>query len=192
MRIEREDLSSSPNVITVAEAKEHLRLTHTEHDAYITALLYATEDHISEITGVMLRRHRMRFFFRPEIVFTVPFVPAFTLEKVGYYPDDGSAFTEMAAADYIVLRYGNQLQICFESLPSVIHEGMRVDVLVGYAAPIDNEKIKLGVKLLLAHLYHNMLPATDTQLWKVPWSLGMFLAGLRATKMTEVTNASSS
>jgi uncharacterized phiE125 gp8 family phage protein len=192
MRVERQDLTSAPNTVTVAKAKKHLRITHAEHDDYLKALLFAAEDHISEITGVMLRRHRLRIFFDPITVFTVPYIPVYGLEKVGYYPDDGSAFVEMTATEYVILRYGNQLRIAFNTIPAIHENGMRVDVLAGYPSAINDEKVKLGVKLLVAHLYHNMLPAGDVRLWNVPWSLSFFLSSLRYTQLSEITNASSS
>lgn len=192
MRIERQDLSSGSNVITLAEAKEQLRVTHSDHDDYLTALIRVAEDVIFDSTGVLLRRHRLRIFFEPTLVLVIPVIPVFELEKVGYYPKEGTSFVQLAADDYIVLHYGNEMRIAFNNIPSLYGQAMRADVLAGYPSAINDEKAKWGAKLLVGHMYHNNLPASETSLSKIPWSLSMFLAGLRATMTTEVTNASDS
>lgn len=186
MRIEKSDLSSGPSSVTLAEIKAHLRLTHDDHDTYLTALLKAAEDHLSDITGVLLRYHRLRIFFEPELVVTVPYMPCHSVERVVYYPKDGTPFVTMTRdTDYIVLKYGGETRISFDRLPDVEGEGMRVDVLAGFNQSVSDPNVEMGIKLLVAHLYHNMLPAEDARKWKLPWGLAAFLGTLRHGRILE-------
>lgn len=190
MRIEKQELLTEPNILTVAQAKEHLRLTHSEHDALIKSLILAIEDHLSDLLGVVLRQKKYKIYISPRTIlpsvssgltatFEVPFVPA-TVQQVGVFPLDGSGFTLLVPTDdYVVLQSGKNVRILFNTIPNVEDEQIRIDVTVGYAAPVDDPQVKLVTKLLLAHLYHNNLPATETELKKVPWSLGVMLTNLR-------------
>lgn len=72
--------------VTLAEAKAHLRIEHTDDDVYIDSLIGAASHHIERVTGVTLTwtRYRVQYEAFPDY-FTLPRRPLVT-GSTGTYP----------------------------------------------------------------------------------------------------------
>lgn len=174
---ERIDLTGgSPNLITAAEAKEHLRIVYDYHDEYIKALCLAVEDELGSITGVVFRRQRVRIWDdQINDQYTIPVYPVTALISLTTVSNDGTE-TPFSTDHYAVRKAGGRWTIVFGAAPP---SRIIIEVDAGYNTPVRDERARLLGKLLVAHLYHNNLPAANTQAWKLPWSLASMLFNYR-------------
>jgi uncharacterized phiE125 gp8 family phage protein len=138
-------------ILPLADAKLHLRVTHTDEDSLIGSLRDAAIAHVERVSGVALAEADYRWTMRafPTRV-DLPMRPVTELGDVTYHDEDGTATTYADA------------RLVENSVYASLTEGWpyangyaAVEFTAGLTSPDDEPDLLAAVKLLLAHLYEN-------------------------------------
>jgi len=173
-------LKTAPTIepISVEEAKEHMRIDHTEEDTYVGLLIKSAR----EMTENYLRRSLITQTWEcwmdawPPDPFTVLHGNLLTVTSIKYYDTDDVIATFASTyyyadtkSDRIGLNYG-------ESWPTTTLRpinGVVVEFTAGYGATAASvpEAIRQAMLLLVGHLYENREPVVmGTIIGKVPFA----------------------
>lgn len=152
--------------VTLADAKTHLRVTHSNDDDFITALIDAVTAHLDGRRGYLGRclvtqswEYRVNVFPGNGII-EIPLPPLVSVESVKYIDDAGSEQT-MSSAEYVVdtATVNGQVRLGYdEDWPTTRDEdfAVRVAFTAGFGAASDvPQPIKSAIYMMVAHLYVN-------------------------------------
>jgi len=178
--------------VSLAEMKEHLRITHTDDDASIYAVQRAAREMAETITGRSLITQTWRLYldaYPPGSVIELRRPPVQSVTSVKSYPQTGSAIT-FASTNYTVdttgwrLALNNAVGWPTTTLRSV--RGVEVTYVAGYG---DNpgdvpESIRGWIKLRAAEMFENreasVVGSVATTLQFVDNLLGPYRVGFTA------------
>ncbi len=172
--------TAAPTVpaISLADAKAHLRVQHSEEDALITALVKAVEADFERQTNRALMRGTYLFTtsqFAPDSagLISINKCPLHEVSQIIYFDANGqqqtlgtSVYRVNALAEpwHIELKQG-------QSWPATDArtDAVQVTFTAGYAAAADVPADYIAaMKLLLGHLYENREAVSPTQMNEVP------------------------
>jgi len=170
--------------VTLAEAKAHLRVDHSDEDDQIEALIQSArewvEDHIERpiitqtITGATDRFSR-RMELKPNLQ---------SITAIRYIDTDGAEQTLDASVyaldDYALI--GAVYLAPNQEWPSTRGEpfDVQVDFVAGYGEAADvPAKIKQAILLLIGHLYANREATTISGVEEMPLSVDSLLSSAR-------------
>lgn len=150
-------------LLTLTEAKAHLRVDHSDDDALIASLALAATDHFDGYSGTLGRCLVSQVWRQPfanwNASFRLPFTVVSTV-TVTYQDETGTTQT-VSAADYDVIEDHLSPLIVFSAtydFPELLDSEAPINVqfTTGFGT-VDNvpEGLKVAVKLLLSHLYEN-------------------------------------
>jgi hypothetical protein len=167
----------STDYISVAEAKAHLRVTHTQDDAYISTLITAALESSSHYVGFSIPEAVVRYGFdslvgQPALMNPLNGAPltignflrissrVIDIEKM-YYVNQNNALTEFSAADWIdspdlLSDYG--VNIFVNNLPPTLTDDNTkyiVEVTEGFSVADFPDSIKIACMLQIAQYYDN-------------------------------------
>jgi uncharacterized phiE125 gp8 family phage protein len=135
--------------VTLAEAKAHLRVTHSSDDALITALIPAAREAVEQATGRALAAAAYRWASEDTDTLRLPLWPVDTVTAVSYEDGDGARQT-MDAADYTL--DGDRARVTVDEPPDY---GVRWSVSFTVAPTNLPAALKHAVLLLVGDLYAN-------------------------------------
>ena len=167
-------------LITMEQAKEHLRVTVTDEDELIEAIIYAATESVEHSTN---RCFIKRSYKNSWPVFADYFLamPLDSITSVEYYDSD-NALQTVSASDYSINKTEGQLIFNSDySFPSVYdrHDGFQVTYTAGYDVVEIPAQAVAACKLIAADLFENRegqhlgLPAIPNE------TVARLLAGLR-------------
>lgn len=177
--------------VSLAEAKSHLRVDSTADDVLISALLDAVTAEVEDLTARKLVTQTWKWFFDafPEgDTLLFPVAPLASVTHVKTYDQESPVnATTFAATSYVVdtssaparlvLRSGSS----WPSDPFREANGIEVQFVSGYgAATAVPERIKLAIKIWVAHLYENREALAPVALQKIPLSVESLLGEFSA------------
>lgn len=177
--------------ITSAEAKAHLRVTHTDEDTLISALIDAVTEHLDGRRGFLGRclvtqswEYRVDVF--PECgIIEIPLPPLVSVESVKYIDDAGDEQT-LSTDDYVVdtATHIGQVRRAYDVDWPVTRDekyAVRVAFTAGFgAASSVPQPIKNAMFMLIKHLYENRSEVTnDTVLSEMPLGARYLLGSYR-------------
>jgi uncharacterized phiE125 gp8 family phage protein len=140
--------------LTLQEVKDHLRVTHSDEDALITALIQATREAVENYTNRQLMPATYEGIADKLEPFSLPKAPFSELLSIEYTASNGQ-LTPLSAEDYTVLE-GGVPAVLLVKKPADYAEtlnGVRITFTAGYTnVP---ESLKAAMKLLIGHLYEN-------------------------------------
>lgn len=151
--------------VTLAELKEHCRVSVSQDDSYISSLGVAARKMVEDLTGRRLMTQTLRweldaFPLRDHLL--IPVAPVQSIEEVRTFDEDedDDEGTEMPAADYIVDIGSEPARIVLKSgsyWPTELAEarGIRTTFVCGYAptaSPDAGEAVPAGLKLAIKML----------------------------------------
>jgi uncharacterized phiE125 gp8 family phage protein len=160
--------------ITVAQAKEHLRITHSDDDTYIEAITLAASEWCEEFQRrVYVEREIVDYLDGFPQIIRPRKSPLVSVTTLKYYDADDNLQT-LAAADYevdIITEPGRITEVYNTSWPAT-RDKVNAVILTyqaGYAARADiPEEIKHAVKLMVGHLYENRESVTPLNMNYLP------------------------
>lgn len=166
---------TSPEVqpLTLAEAKEHLRMDTSDEDTLIEALISAATDHVSGRNGYTARALVQQTWdvyfstFPDDVGLKLPFPPLISVDSISYLDADGVSQT-LATSVYMVTK----TEPAFvklkanQSWPDVLEQAdcITVRMTCGYSPGDDSptdyaenvpQSIKAAMKLVIGDLYQN-------------------------------------
>lgn len=158
---------NQPVVITTAEAKAQLNITHDHQDSLIDAYILSAKQQIENYTSRSLNIYEVT-------ATTIQWLRKIVLEQtpaksdvVVQYYDEANSLTTLDASNYTVLNNESGEPMVyfheFSDLPTVYD---RVDAIVitydvGYATADVPEPFKQYVKLVVTHFYENRSDSAD-------------------------------
>lgn len=183
------------DVVTLVEAKLHLRIDFTDDDTLIQSLIYAAVSHLDGYSGILGRpllnaTWQMGFANFNNSPWRLLFADYVTFTSIKYYDLTNTQQTLAGTVydvltdeigPYIVLRYG-------QSWPNVYTRDDAVTVLwiSGYgatAAAVPND-IKVAIKMIVAHWYeYRGMILADKRLENIPFAAMAILQKYMRTKI---------
>ena len=176
--------------ITLAEAKAHCRVDHTDDDALIGSMIDAAAQHLDGRHGylgrcLMTQSWEYRVHCFPQCgVIELPFPPLQSVASVKYLDEAGIEQTLIANTDYVVdtATYNGQIRRAYNVVwPFARLEDYAVRIIFsagfGDAAAVP-QPIKNAMLMMIGHLYEHRETVTDGNLVEVPlaarWLLGPY------------------
>lgn len=172
------------NLLTLAQAKEHLRVSHSEEDDYITALCSVVTGHLdgwSSYTGQAIGQQTYtltgtRLHGSCEVL--LPVNPFSSLTSFSYFDGDNSAQTLNVSTQLRTV--SNDSRAVMSPAIGTNWPGMydRSDAWVlTYVAGFSTVPTEVihASKLLLGHLYENREATTENSLTEIPYGVSMLL-----------------
>ena len=183
-------LLSGPAVepITLAEAKQFIRVEHNDDDDIITALIAGARIHVETQTrrALITQSWRLTRDVWPELgcVPVLP-VPLRTLDAARVYRSDGSTQAIDVAA-FAVDKIAAPARLAFTRgalpAPERAVAGIEIDVTCGYGNAAANvpEPLRQAIRLLVGHWYENRgLVALGHEIAVLPQSAAALIAPYR-------------
>lgn len=163
-------VESSEEPITVAEAKEHLVVTHSRDDGYIASLIRVARQNIEKVTQRSLVTKTLQLYlddFPLGQVVRLPMPKVATVTNVKYYDTAGTLQT-LSSSSYFVDATSTPGRICLKQgycWPSVETgrpAAVVIEYVAGFGAPVDvPEDLKQAIRLLIGHYYANREDVTS-------------------------------
>lgn len=88
-------------VVTLAEAKNYLRVDYNEDDDLITALINTAQTRLEQYAGVAMTARTLKVVAYVDAFIELPYTPTNTISKVEYW--DNNAWVEIEVGGYYVL-----------------------------------------------------------------------------------------
>ncbi|WDI32156.1 head-tail connector protein [Hyphococcus flavus] len=173
--------------VTLAELKQHLRVTHTDEDALITGVLVAAVRAVEARGGLacMPQQWRLTLDAPPMETLHLPIAPVASIDAITVtdgegapQPVDASVY-EFASGSPGRLRPAGPWP---QPAPKI--DGVRIDFTAGYAdAGAVPEPLKQAVKILAGYFYETREAAHETRVYTVPQSVDALLAPYREFRL---------
>jgi len=147
-------------IITVADLKAHMRVTHTHEDTLISALRSAAISWVEEHCNIKLGSYTARGYLPGFYSSYIPIGPVTAISEVKYqttadkdYSDD---LTTLDAGNWYTDEISQPARIAFRDYPSV-YEYALTPVVVTFTAGYSTmpAPVLQAIRLLVSHLYEN-------------------------------------
>lgn len=147
-------------IITVADLKAHMRVTHTHEDTLIGALRSAAISWVEEHCNIKLGSYTARGYLPGFYNSYIPIGPVTAISEVKYQTtadkDYASDLTTLAAGNWYTDEISQPARIAFRDYPSV-YEYALTPVVVTFTAGYSTmpAPVLQAIRLLVSHLYEN-------------------------------------
>ena len=185
LRVEPADLEQTiaplAEPVSLAEAKQHLRVDYDDDDALIATQIAAARGWIEKELNISMVQRTYRAYlpqFADEI--NLPRPPFASLTSVQYWSDESpQALTTVAGLYEADLRQGRLLRAYGEVYPSTAprHDAVQITFVAGYApdsnSPINHAanvpaELRAALLLILGDLYENRESSTPIKIEQMP------------------------
>lgn len=166
--VSRQTVAPAVEPVTIAEAKEHLRLETSDDDAYVDSLITAARVYTEGAIGRRLNNQTWQLIlpaFPGRDHITLPGTPLVSVTSVAYLDADGNSQTLSSSTDYEVdtsSRRGRVILRVNKDWPSTYGRWNDVTVtyVCGYGATATAvpEPLRQAIKLLVAQMYEHRVP----------------------------------
>lgn len=179
--------AASETPVSLAEAKAHLRVDHTDDNTLITALINAATDHLDGWSGVLGRALVTQTWRQDFGSFTgklrLPLKPVASVSGVTYYDTDNAQQT-LATSVYELLTddAGPYLALKVDQTwPGTESRAAAVSVtfVAGVAAADVPAAIKAAMLLMIGHLYENREAVAEGSFAVMPMAVDALIAPYR-------------
>ncbi len=168
--------------VTLAELKEHIRVTDASEDAFIAGALAAAVRSIEARSGLALLTQgwRLALDAAPQETLLLPIAPVQSVDAVtvSAAPVDPSVY-EAAPGSPGRLRVAAPWPAPARAIGDIA-----IDFTAGHATPADTPgPLKQAVLMLAAHFYENRESAGEARVYSVPRSVDALIAPYREFRL---------
>ncbi len=146
------------DIITVAQIKEHLRVTHSLEDDLITAIRVAAVNYIENLCNVKLCSFTAVGHMPAFRSTVIPVGPVTAITSVKYETDNAGTLATLAANNWHAATDVKPARIAFSDYSEPFEfalEPVKVNMTVGYAQGTIPGTLIHAIRLLCAHMYEN-------------------------------------
>lgn len=146
--------------VSLADAKEHMRIDTSDEDGLISALIVAARSHVEAVTGVTMIHQTFRQYFSAWPTAATPLArfPAVSVAAVTSYDSEGNPHDATASAEAMLPMQRPalvKLDASKVSLTGLGYNGIEIDFVAGYGetsvdVPPD---LRRAVLMLVSHWY---------------------------------------
>ena len=151
-------------VISTADLKAHLRVTHSDEDSMIEAMRQAAINYVENLTNLRLGK-RIAYIYYDDVLkdYEIPIGPVDTWGGLQYANDAGESYVTLTQdTDYILNLKRNPARIQLINMPSAYTYNLskiKATVsLLGYDAASVPAPLVHAIKLLVSHMYELRQP----------------------------------
>lgn len=147
-------------IITVADLKAHMRVTHTAEDTLISALRSAAISWVEEHCNIKLGSYTARGYLPGFYNSYIPIGPVTAVTEVKYQTtadtDYTTDLTTLVAGNWFTDTISQPARIAFRDYPNV-YEYALTPVVVSFTAGYSTvpAPVLQAIRLLVAHMYEN-------------------------------------
>lgn len=173
--------------VALAEMKSHLRVTHTDEDADIAALIVAATRAIEARAGLALmpQQWRLSLDAPPDDTLLLPLSPVTALDSVAVFDAAGAA--QPVSPSLYEFAPGAPARLRPAAIwprPGRRVDGVAIDFTAGYAdADAVPAPLKQAVKMLAAHFYETRETTSGLRVFLVPAAVDAMLAPFRELRL---------
>jgi uncharacterized phiE125 gp8 family phage protein len=145
------------NVISLATAKNHLRVEHSSDDALITSLITASQDVVQQYTGDFMQRTAVNFYSDTFMDF-MDLHGGTNLFAIVLYINAVSGTTVAAVADYQLDGKSYPSRLRMMKIPDDVKDQLNavtVQTISGYDTDDRPQALVSAMLLIIGHLYEN-------------------------------------
>lgn len=173
--------------VTLAELKQHLRVTHSDEDAAVTGFLVAAVRAIEARGGLALmpQQWRLTLDAPPTGTLHLPIAPCTSLDAVAVTDGEGAPQTIDASVYEFASGSPGRLRPAGPwPQPAPKIDGVTIDFTAGYAdADAVPEPLKQAVKILAGYFFETREAAQENRLYAVPQSVDALIAPYREFRL---------
>lgn len=156
MKLDRTAATTYTDVISLAEAKAHLRVDHSTDDTLITTLINTAGEVVEEYTGTFLSSCSFVYYADHfSSVMKIHAGPGVRISSVSYIKDDGTTQTWSSTHWHADVE-SYPMRIQFEELPTEVDDrvhAVRISGDAGYTTV--PSALKSAMLLIIGHLYEH-------------------------------------
>lgn len=170
--------------ITVAEAKQQMRIESSDDDAYITRLIAAAvayTDARGSLGRAMITQKWAQSFYEHDSRVYLKIVPAKTLTAVKYY-DTNNVQQTATTSDYMLVANDDWAYVepvSGKTWPSTYNrtDAIRLEFEAGYGAAASDvpQQVRHALMMLVAHWYENREDTAEKVPESIPFGFEMLL-----------------
>lgn len=172
--------------ITLAEAKEHLRVDHSDEDALIGGIIAAAVSHIDGdglLGRAMITQTWAQWVSRAPGNVRLRMGPFIALAGVAFW--DADSLEDADTADFRVRKVGDFVEIAAKNAWPAADDrpdAIRISFTAGYGATADDvpADIRHALLLLVGHLYANREATREKALAEIPLGVDALIGRHRA------------
>lgn len=177
--------------ISLAQAKNWLRIDHSDEDELILALIASARLVVESASGRMLISQTWRLVLDawPVNEIVVPLAPVRQVLALRTLSSDGSA-SVVPASDYLADTSGGRGRVRFSVAPPAPERkigGCEIDLEIGFSASAQGvpETLKTAMRLLIARWYeHRGDVESDGAFERMPAAVAALIAPYRRVRLT--------
>lgn len=158
-------------LLSLADAKAHLKVEHSDEDDLITALIETALDAIENMTGQLLGSTDCHLLADAWHSQAFTFGPITRIDAVKYY-DETNTLVELNATHYWADIQSTPARITFSAPPSVYtdrHQAIRIECVAGHSSL--PKPLRQAALLLVGHYYENRQLTSSLKVNDVPMAV---------------------
>lgn len=169
--------------VTLTQAKEHLRITHTSDDQLVEQLVTVAREYVERRSGFRLMTQTLDCYYNaaPDLVFELPVGPVQSITSIKTY-DAADVEATLSGSTYALDAASLPARVSVDAWPTGLrsYNAVVVRVVAGYAsASAVPATLRHAILLLVGELYERREDATTDRLALVPLAASRLIAQLR-------------
>lgn len=158
MQVQTATREDPDNVITLAEVKRHLRVTHNLEDSLITSIRNAAIRYVEQYCNISCGRVEGAGYLSSFHSEFFPLGPVASVTSVQYETDNSGTLTTLGSSSYHIDIKTEPARIAFSDVPTVYEYALmpvKITFTYGYATDNIPPNVIAAILLLCGHLYEN-------------------------------------